>query len=246
MEVHVQVERATKALDDRDRTRAAVAMTRCLSSLSLESLKCPRVDREHRAAEAVIPGKPIAKLEGKAQDPLSNWGTWKHLVDEMRRALGHPTACAARAEAAAFARERHQPIGTAARTPKAGKAMREHAAADESLKLALHEQGGAPLVLTSIELPEEGLKVVANDAVEHPVLRSATHVRSRNRFARGGGARLHDLRTPSRLVSAVGPCVFEAFLVDRGEAKWRTAPEEWRPPPCEHVCLCSPRSPRRE
>jgi hypothetical protein len=78
--------------------------------------------------------------------------------------------------------------------------MREHAASSESLKLALHEQGGATLVLASVELPEEGLKVVADDAVEHPMLRSATHVRSRNRLARGRGARLHGRRTPSRLV----------------------------------------------
>ena len=67
--------------------------------------------------------------------------------------------------------------------------MREHAAASESLKLALYEQGRATLVLTSVELPEEGLKVVADDAVEHPMLRSTTHVRSRNRLARGRGSR---------------------------------------------------------
>ena len=79
----------------------------------------------------------------KAQDPLSNRGTWKYMVDEMRRALGHPTASTTRAEASAFARERDQPIGAAARTPKAVKPMREHAAASESLELALHEQGGA-------------------------------------------------------------------------------------------------------
>jgi hypothetical protein len=35
--------------------------------------------------------------------------------------------------------------------------MRENAAASESLKLAFHEQGGATLVLTSIELPEESI-----------------------------------------------------------------------------------------
>jgi hypothetical protein len=211
VEVHVQVQRAAKALDDGDRTGTAASVTRSLGSLSVEALQCTRVDREHRAAEAVIPGKPIAKLEGKAQDPLSNWGTWKHVVDEMCRTLGHPTAAAARAEAAAFARERNQPIGTAARTPKAGKAMREHAAASKSLKLALHEQGGATLVLTSVELPEEGLKVVADDAVEHPMLRSPTHVRSRNRLARGCGARLHDRRTPSRLVPQSAPAFSKRF-----------------------------------
>jgi hypothetical protein len=89
--------------------------------------------------------------------------------------------------------------------------MREHAAADESLKLALHEQGGATLVLTSVELPEEGLKVVADDAVEHPMLWSATHVRTRNRLARGRGAKLHDRRTPSRLVPQSAPAFSKCF-----------------------------------
>jgi len=89
--------------------------------------------------------------------------------------------------------------------------MREDAAADEALKLALHEQGGATLVPTSVELPEEGLKVVADDAVEHPMLRSATHVRSRNRLARGRGAKLHDRTTPSRLMPQSAPTLSKCF-----------------------------------
>jgi hypothetical protein len=89
--------------------------------------------------------------------------------------------------------------------------MREHSAADESLELALHEQGGATLVLTSVELPEEGLKVVANDAVEHPMLWRATHVRSRSRLARGRGARLHDWRTPSKPVPQSDPAFSRCF-----------------------------------
>ena len=224
VEVHVQVQRATKALDDGDRPCAAIAVARCAGPLPVEALQCTRVDREHRAAEAVIPGKPIPKLEGKAQDPLSNRGSREHVVDEMRRTLGHPAATAARAEASAFARKRHQPIGATAGTAKAGKPMREHAAANESLKLALHEQGGAALVLKSIELPEEGLKVVADDAVEHPMRRSATHVRSRNRFARGGGARLHDRRTPPRLVPwlvTAFPTQSEETAVKRGGERRR-------------------------
>ena len=184
---------------------------RTLTEREQRAPKCTRVDGEHRAAEAVIPGEPIAKLEGKAQDPLSNRGPWKHMVDEMRCALGHPAASAAWAQAAAFTRERDQPIGTAVGTPKAGKPMREHAAADESLKLALHEQGGAALVLTTIELGEEGLKVLADDAMEHPMLRSATHVRSSNRLARGRGARIHDRRTQSRLVPQSAPALSKCF-----------------------------------
>ena len=57
--------------------------------------------------------------------------------------------------------------------------MREHAAANKSLKLTLDEQGSPALFVVSVELPEEGLEVLANDAVEHPVLRSAPHVVSR-------------------------------------------------------------------
>jgi hypothetical protein len=86
--------------------------------ISVEALQCTRVDREHGPAERVVPGKSVAKLEGKAQDPLSNRGSREHVVDEMRRTLGHPAAVAARAEASAFARKRHQPIGTTVGTAK--------------------------------------------------------------------------------------------------------------------------------
>jgi hypothetical protein len=83
--------------------------------------------------------------------------------------------------------------------------MREHAATNESLKLALREQGGAALCVMSVELPEEGLEVLADDAVEHPMLRGTTHVRSRNRLARSRGVKVHDHRTPSRLVPLFAP-----------------------------------------
>jgi hypothetical protein len=106
VKVHVQVERAPKTLDDGDRACAAASVTRCLGSLSVEALQCTRVDRQHRAAEVVIPSKPIAKLEGKAQHPLSNRGAWEHVVDEMGRTLRHPAASAARAKASTFARKR--------------------------------------------------------------------------------------------------------------------------------------------
>jgi hypothetical protein len=118
----------------------------------------------------------------------------------MGRTLGHAAASAAWAKAATLAGKRDQAIGAAARTPKPGKAMREHAAANESLKLALHEQRGSALVLTLIELPEEGPQVLADDAVEHPMLRRAPHVRSGNRVARSRGVKLHDHGTPSKRV----------------------------------------------
>jgi hypothetical protein len=41
--------------------------------------------------------------------------------------------------------------------------------------------------------------------VKHAMLRGATHVRSRNRLARSRGVKLHDHRTPSRLVPLSAP-----------------------------------------
>ena len=43
--------------------------------------------------------------------------------------------------------------------------------------------------------------------------------------------------------AAVCLCVFEVFHIARAAVRWRTAPKKWRPPPCEHVCPCSPTSP---
>ena len=57
--------------------------------------------------------------------------------------------------------------------------MREHPAANESLKLTLHEQGGAALLVMSVEVPEEGLEVLAYYAVQHPVLSSAPDIGSK-------------------------------------------------------------------
>lgn len=62
-----------------------------------------------------------------------------------------------------------------------------------------------PSGIASVELTEEGLEVLADDAVEDPMLRSATHVRSRNRLARSRGVKVHDHRTPSRLVPLSAP-----------------------------------------
>jgi hypothetical protein len=106
MEVHVQVERATEALDDGHRSRTPIAVPRCLSAFPVEAEQRTRVNREHGAAKLVVPCKLIAKLEGKAQYPLANRCAWEHVVDEMRSTLGHPAASAAGAKAPTFAGKR--------------------------------------------------------------------------------------------------------------------------------------------
>ncbi len=98
MEVHVQVECATKALNDRRRPGATIAVARCPGPLPVEALQCTRVDREHRAAEGVILGKSMAKLEGKAQHPLPNRGVWEHVVDGVGCTYNREIASLAAAE----------------------------------------------------------------------------------------------------------------------------------------------------
>jgi hypothetical protein len=63
---------------------------------------------------------------------------------------------------------------------------------NESPKLTLDEQGRAAFVVTSIEIQQEGLQVLASDAVQHSVLRSPTDIRSRD-LDTGRGAKLHGL-----------------------------------------------------
>jgi hypothetical protein len=101
--------------------------------------------------------------------------------------------------------------------------MCEHAAANESLKLSLHEQRGAALFVLSVELPEEGPQVLADDAVKHPMLGGAAYVGSRNLVARSRGVKLHDHGTPSRLVPLSAPafstCLGQIALERSGERR---------------------------
>jgi hypothetical protein len=83
--------------------------------------------------------------------------------------------------------------------------VRQHAATNEALKLALHEQRSAALSVMSVELPKEGLEVLAYDAVQHSALRGAAYVGSRDRLARSRGVKVHDHRTPSRLMPLFAP-----------------------------------------
>jgi hypothetical protein len=65
-------------------------------------------DAAYGAQELRVEGKPGAELEGEGQDPLAQWsGRGQDVVGEVGRGLGHSPAKARGAEAAAFARKRH-------------------------------------------------------------------------------------------------------------------------------------------
>ncbi len=193
VEVDVEIERATKALDDGHRPRSSLRVPRRLGPFPVEAEQRARIDRKDGAAKFVIPREAIAKLEREAQHPLANGHVREDMIDEMRGTLGHPAPPAARAETTTFAGERNQTVRATACTPKAREPMRKHSAANEALKLTLDEQGDTAFVVTLLELPKEGLEVLADDAVQHSVLRRPTNIGSRDLGTRGGGVKLHRL-----------------------------------------------------
>jgi hypothetical protein len=121
VEMDIEVECTAKALDDRYRPGASLGVTPTLGPLSVETEQGPRVDPKDCAAELVVPSEAIAELEREAQHPLTDWHLREDMVDEVRGALGHAAAATARAEAPAFAGERHEALGATARAHEAGE-----------------------------------------------------------------------------------------------------------------------------
>jgi hypothetical protein len=94
-------------------------------------------------------------------------------VHETRRTLGHAPASAARAEAAAFAGEGHEPLEGAAPTAEPRKPMRQHAAREEIAELLLHELRQTVTVGVLRRRVQERFQVLVDHAVQHSVLGDA-------------------------------------------------------------------------
>jgi hypothetical protein len=98
------------------------------------------------------------------------------VLDEMGGALGHAPAAAARAETAALAAERHEPLERAVGTPHPREAVRQHAAAEELSELAHDERGQPDAVGPVADVGGEVAPVPADDAVERPRRRGARDI----------------------------------------------------------------------
>ncbi len=98
----------------------------------------------------------------------------------MRRPLRHPPAPAARTEAAAFTRNRHQVLARAALALKARHAGLVHPAQQELPELALDELRQARAVAGLRHRAQEGLQMFGDDLVEHGVLGVARTIHGRD------------------------------------------------------------------
>jgi hypothetical protein len=139
MDMHVEVERPSEPLHDRDRATATVrhAVPACAGAQGAEHRAEERGD--HRAAQIVVPRQPIAHAIRQAEDPLPYGHVGEHAIHQVRGALAHPTATATRTEPASLARERDQPIEAAGRAAEPRKPAGKPAAPEKIPKLLLDE-----------------------------------------------------------------------------------------------------------
>ena len=137
----------------------------------------PDEDAEHRAAQPMIVGEPVAQPVRDREHPLAHGHVGRqHVIHEVSRTLGHPPPAAARAEAAPLARERHEPLEGAVGTAHAGEAVRQHPAAEELPELGDDERRQPDSVGPGLDGGEERRRGACARPPEHARRRRPRHV----------------------------------------------------------------------
>ena len=103
--------------------------------------------------------------------------------------LRHAAAAAARTKAAWFARERHEALEGTALAPNAREASAERAARQELAELSLDEAGEPAAIAAVGSLAQQGLQVLADDAMEDGARSVPRLVSDRAHGRRGSEAR---------------------------------------------------------
>jgi len=164
VKVHVEIESAAEALDDRNRTATAFHVSRpCLPALEAE--KCSHVDGKDRAAQGVIPREDVSQSVGKREHPLAAGNLGEDGVDEVCGLGGHAPAATARADAATLTRERNEALEAAFAATESRKASPEGSASEKVAKLFDDEERKGCTVAGCGGRGEEGLQVGTNELV---------------------------------------------------------------------------------
>ena len=185
VDMHVEIQRATEALDQRHRA--------CLRVLARESGLADQVsgeaamdDAEHRAHGRRLVGEQEPKRVGHAQHPLAHGLGREDPVDEERDALGHTSCATARTEATALAAKGNEVLGVAAVAGDAQEAVLEPSAGKEILELArdVPRQGRT----LRHEMRLEGRVVFLDETVGEGLLGAVARVPGRAPAAAGDAA----------------------------------------------------------
>jgi hypothetical protein len=93
--VHIDIERRSKALNDRYRPPSAVRdplINACAATKPAEH--APHENADHGPRQPVIPREQVPYAMRHGQHPLANRDVRKNVFDQMRRALGHSSPAA--------------------------------------------------------------------------------------------------------------------------------------------------------
>lgn len=160
-------------------------MTLAAGTAPIEAAERADVDGGYLPAERGIEGEHIAQAERQAENPLADGHGGEPVIDEVRRALGHPTPATRRTDRARFARERDEPLGVAGVAAEVCKTSGPDAARDELLEFAIDERRNAAAFCGR---PQEGREMYPHGPVQYGVLGGARAVGT---DARGRSARDH-------------------------------------------------------
>ena len=170
--VHVQIQGRAEALDDGHRTAATIHHTSPMGLATQPAEHGPQLDRDHGPAERVVPRQQVTKTRRQGQHPLANGYVWKHVIDQVRGPIRHASPPTTRAEPAALAGERDQPIEMAIRASESREPSRQAPARQEVAKLLLDEARQTLAVPQVRRLCPERLEVVAHQLVQGALLGS--------------------------------------------------------------------------
>ncbi len=171
VEVHVQVQRATEALNHDYGAASAAFDALVPGPLAEHAEDRPHQPGGHGATQVVIPGQQIPQVVRQAEHPVAYGHVRQDVIDQVRRALGHTSSATARAEPTAFAGEGDQPVESTAGAVEPCETAGQPAAAEEVAKGLLDELRQALAVAQRRRLGAERLEVLTHNVVQHGVAR---------------------------------------------------------------------------
>jgi hypothetical protein len=183
-------------------------------------------DAVHRRGHPGLHRQKAPQLPRQRQDPLPHGHVGEDAIDELHRLVAHPARAAARTQAAVFTREGHEHVVSTALAVAAQKAGRDVSAREvilEGVDHILRERRG----VRALRVREEGGEVLADEAVEHGVVRPAGDIFCRRSEGR---ARTRGGRHAARSAAGVPGSCPRVFPSHRARRTWRRH-GGWRPPP---------------
>ena len=132
MEVNVQVERTSEALDERHGPALCRPDPVTIPSPAAQRAENGTQEKpQDLRGQRCIVGQAVAQADGQREDPLPHRDEGEHAIDKVRRGVRHATPSAGTAEPAALAGEGHKTVLAAGVAVDAKESVGQDAAIQE-------------------------------------------------------------------------------------------------------------------